>query len=104
MTPRRHTAIFGFGLALLASAPLFAQQATSDPPPGPGLELIQSSCVGCHDISMITSKRKTPEEWSATVALMADRGAEVTPEEMQTIADYLSKNFPKGAAESAPTK
>jgi len=91
-------------MAALASAPLFAQQAASDPPPGPGLELIQSSCVGCHDISMITSKRKTREEWSATIGLMADRGAEVTPEEMQIIEDYLSQNFSKSAAEAAITK
>jgi hypothetical protein len=53
---------------------------------------------------MIVTKRKTRDEWSATVALMADRGAEVTPEEMQTIEDYLSKNFPKGADEPASTK
>ena len=104
MASRLHTALFGFGLAALASAPLFAQQPASDPPPGPGLELIQAACVGCHDISMITSKRKTHEEWAATIGLMADRGAEVTPEEMQIIEDYLSQNFSKSAAEPAITK
>jgi mono/diheme cytochrome c family protein len=80
-------------ILIVAGAAVSAQQAPSDPPPGEGLDLIQRSCVSCHDIYMITTKRKTREEWSTIVGLMADRGADVTPEEMQIIADYLSKNF-----------
>jgi hypothetical protein len=34
--------------------------------------------------------------------LMADRGAEVTPEEMQIIEEYLAQNFSAGAARSMP--
>src|SRR3954462_1749426 len=101
MFPRTSRVVIGIGGALLATIPLMAQQPPSDPPPGPGLDLIKGSCVGCHDIFMITTKRKTAEEWAATVALMADRGAEITPEEGQVIADYLSQNYPKGAADAA---
>lgn len=91
-------AISALGLTLLASVPLFAQQALEEPPAGPGLELIERSCVSCHDIYMITTKRKTPEEWAEVMDLMAARGAEVTPDEMQIIQDYLSRNFsPSGA-------
>ena len=75
--------------------------APSEPPPGPGLDLIQRSCIGCHDIYMITSKRMTPDEWATTVGLMADRGAEVTPDEMQVIEEYLAQNFSTGAAGTA---
>jgi len=81
-----------FVSTLTISEPLPQNQA-SDPPSGAGLELIQRSCVGCHDIYMITSKRKTPEQWATTVGLMADRGAEITPDEMQIIEEYLSQNF-----------
>jgi hypothetical protein len=95
--------MFAVGVLTLATMPLWAQQAPGDPPPGPGLELIQRSCVGCHDIYMITAKRKTPDEWATTVGLMADRGAEVTPEEMQIIEEYLSQNFSTAAAGSATT-
>jgi hypothetical protein len=42
---------------------------------------------------MITTKRKNAQEWATVVGLMADRGAEVTPEEMQIIEEYLSQNF-----------
>lgn len=84
-------------LAMLASTlvsmSLWAEQAPDEPPSGPGLELIQRSCISCHDIYMITTKRKTPEQWAEVMDLMAARGAEVTPEEMQVIEEYLSQNF-----------
>ena len=79
--------------AIFASVPLWAEQAPSEPPAGPGLELIQRSCISCHDIYMITTKRKTPQQWAEVMDLMAARGAEVTPEEMQVIEEYLSQNF-----------
>jgi hypothetical protein len=85
------------GLSIFVVAALSAQPAPSDPPPGPGLDLIQRSCTSCHDIYMITTKRKTPREWATIVGVMADRGAEVTPEEMQIIEDYLSQNFSAAA-------
>ena len=91
-------AMLTVGLTILASVPLFAQQAAEQPPAGPGLELIQRSCVNCHDIYMITTKRKTRQEWAEVMDLMAARGAEVTPEEMHIIEEYLSQNFsPSGA-------
>ena len=96
-------AMISLGLSVLATAPLLAQ-APAEPPPGPGRELIERSCINCHDIYMITAKRKTPQEWAAIVGLMADRGAEVTPEEMQVIEQYLAQNFPKTAPDSAAAR
>jgi hypothetical protein len=89
------------GVLIFASVPLLAQP-NSEPPPGPGLELIQRACVNCHDISIITAKRKTRDEWAHILGLMADRGAEVTPDEMQIIEEYLAQNFSDGAARSMP--
>jgi len=90
--------------SLFASVPLWAQQATDEPPAGEGLELIQRSCISCHDIYMITTKRKTPQQWAEVMDLMAARGAEVTPEEMQIIEEYLSQNFSTAATGSAATQ
>jgi len=50
---------------------------------------------------MITTKRKTPEQWAEVMDLMAARGAEVTPEEMQIIEEYLSQHFSAAQHESA---
>lgn len=83
--------------ALLIGGPpdtLSAQEPPApDVPAGAGLELIQRSCVGCHDLYTIIQKRKTPAEWANTLGLMADRGAEVTPAEMKVIQDYLAHHF-----------
>lgn len=99
MFARRTLAILIAGASIVASVPLLAEQTSAEPPPGPGLDLIQRSCINCHDIYMITAKRRTAQEWATVVGLMADRGAEVTPEEMQIIEDYLSQNFsPPGDA------
>jgi hypothetical protein len=88
----------------LAGVPLWAQQAPGEPPPGPGLEIIERSCVGCHDIYMITTKHKSRDEWATTIELMAARGAEIMPEEMQIIEEYLAQNFSKAAAGSATSQ
>jgi hypothetical protein len=81
-------------LTATAIGGLSAQQSTSaEAPPGPGLELIQRSCISCHDLHIIIQKRRTPAEWADTLGLMADRGAEVTPDEMKVIEDYLAHNF-----------
>lgn len=98
-----NTAALAVFVSIFASMPLWAQQAPTEPPAGPGLELIERSCISCHDIYMITTKRKTPEEWAEVMDLMMARGAEVTPDEMQIIEEYLSKNFsPAATASAAP--
>lgn len=74
--------------------------AADAPPPGPGLDLIKQKCVACHPITMITSKRKTPGDWATTVDTMAGRGAEVSPEEMDVITQYLSKAYSASAPSS----
>lgn len=77
-----------------------AADAPPPPPPGPGLDLINQRCIFCHNTVQIFSQHKTPEAWSATVEQMANRGAEVSPEEMKTIVNYLAKNY--GAPAQAP--
>ena len=101
MHRRQTCALLTAAAAIVASVPLLAQQTFTEPPPGPGLDLIQRACINCHDVYMITSKRKTPAEWAAVVGLMADRGAEVTPEELQVIEDYLAQNFSTAVPEAA---
>jgi quinoprotein glucose dehydrogenase len=66
----------------------------ANPPPGPGLDLIKQRCVACHTLTTVFSQRKTPQDWTATVQTMADRGAEVSPDEISAIAGYLAKTLP----------
>ena len=81
-----------------------AADAPAGPPAGAGLDLINQRCVFCHNSAQIFSQHKTAAAWAATVDQMANRGAEVSPEEMKTIVDYLAKNYgaPEQAAAPAP--
>jgi len=85
-------------LAIFGARALAADATPAAPPAGPGLDLINQRCVFCHNTVQVFSQRKTPEAWSATVEQMANRGAELSPEEMKVIVDYLAKNY--GAAET----
>ena len=99
------------GTAIVLTLGLIGARALADapspPPPGPGLDLINQRCIFCHNTVQIFSQHKTPEAWSATVEQMANRGAEVSPEEMKTIVDYLAKNYgapAQGSAAAAPAQ
>jgi hypothetical protein len=69
-------------------------------PPGKGKAIVQRDCAGCHALKVITSKRATREQWSALVDQMVSRGADVPDEEIETVVEYLNKNF--GTAKKSP--
>jgi competence protein ComEA len=63
-------------------------------PPGNGKEIVQRACIGCHALKVVTSKKASPEQWTALVNQMISRGAEVDDDDVETVVNYLSKNFP----------
>ena len=68
-------------------------------PDGDGKEIATNSCQACHKLTNLTSAHKSVDEWRETVQLMMDRGADVPPDKVQTLIQYLAKNFgPKDAA------
>jgi cytochrome c5 len=75
----------------LAAVSLHAQ----DLPDGAGKDLVMNVCTVCHELTRITSKKRTKEEWSDTVDKMASRGAKATDEEFDKIVTYLAKYFGK---------
>src|ERR1700736_6523308 len=62
-------------------------------PAGKGQEIVQQNCAGCHVLKVVTSKRASREQWSALVDQMISRGADVPDEEIETVVDYLTRNF-----------
>jgi mono/diheme cytochrome c family protein len=79
---------------LLAFLPAASVQA-QDLPNGAGKELVMTVCTQCHELTRITSKKRTKEEWNDTVDKMATRGAKASDEEFETIVAYLAKYFGK---------
>lgn len=89
--------------AVVSEAQVVSPAATTaTPPPGPGLDLINQRCVFCHTAAQVFAAHKTAAEWGATVQRMADRGAELSPEEQQIIVAYLAKNFGSADSSGAP--
>jgi len=63
---------------------------------GSGKDLFEKKCSTCHSIQRAKSKRKTREQWEATVMRMKDRNrAPISAEEARIIIDYLVKSYGK---------
>ncbi len=70
-------------------------------PPGPGRDLVQGMCSGCHQVREIErSLGYTRSGWDELTATMIDLTA--APADHKTILDYLAENFPP--SEKRPAK
>lgn len=78
--------------AFLAFSLTVAQ--AQDLPPGKGKDLVENTCGSCHGLDVVVSQHATKDGWQSIVDYMVSRGATGTPEEIQTMVDYLAKNFP----------
>src|ERR1700676_1193942 len=93
-----------FAVPLVAAALLgFTGPAGSQAvlPDGPGKELVATSCAQCHAISRVTSAGYDLAGWRNDVAMMVNAGAKLTPSQIDTVVDYLVKNFPPKGAPAA---
>lgn len=80
--------------------------SSSDPnalPPGNGQAIVQQKCSTCHALKVVTGKRASKQQWSTIVDQMVTRGADVADDDIETVVEYLSKNFGP-ASEKADTE
>ncbi len=78
-------------------------QAVVELPDGDGKAIVMEDCQACHKLTNITKAHKSLDDWKDSVQTMIDRGANVTPDQMDTLVQYLAKNFgPKDASAPAP--
>jgi cytochrome c5 len=94
-----------------AAASSDAPTATASQPPKPaelpdgdGKAIAVESCQACHKLTTLTKARKSLDDWRDSVQSMMDRGANVPQDKIDTLVQYLAKNFgPKDAAAPAGT-
>jgi len=80
------------------AAPVSSPSRRAGLPEGEAKAIATEYCQDCHQLSNVTSARKTAEEWRETVQVMMDRGARLPSENMDSLVEYLVKNFgPKQA-------
>src|ERR1700676_1809548 len=70
-------------------------------PDGEGKEIVQTARRACHSLGNITNSGHSLEEWKTTVAMMLNVGANVPKDKVDTVTDYLVKNFPEKPAPPA---
>lgn len=65
---------------------------------GPGMQQVRANCVACHSLDYIelNSPFLDHKGWEAEVTKMIKAfGAQVKPEDVPAIVDYLSKHYGK---------
>ena len=73
-------------------------------PDGPGKELVESFCVGCHSLRYIAMQPPlSAQQWAKEVdKMIRDYGAVVGDEARSQILSYLKTNFSEVTATSRP--
>ncbi len=98
-------AAVGLSLAALALVPLVAEaQRRIDPavaklPDGDGKIAVIELCAGaCHPASRFVNMRQSRDQWHKTVMSMVARGAELFPEDVDTVTNYLGTYLSNSSA------
>jgi competence protein ComEA len=79
--------------ALLVPFLALSMAQAQDLPEGKGKDLLQKICADCHGLDVIVNMKASKDGWQSVVDSMVGRGASGTKEELDTIVDYLAKNF-----------
>ena len=83
-------------VVVIGAAPALAQQQQGPFPPGNGRDIVAVACMQCHGPGVIVNQRQGANAWRYYVQNMFLRGAQVLPEELDTVVNYLTVNFGPG--------
>jgi len=78
-------------------------------PDGKGKEMVAASCNSCHPFYARLGAGYTAEGWRTVMRMMTNHGVVVPADQVATITEYLTKNFPEkpkpaGAVIAGPVK
>ena len=66
-------------------------------PEGAARELIERACGQCHSLETVLRSRLSRQQWEAQIDAMIAKGAKLSDEEIDVIADYLGRYFGRPA-------
>jgi competence protein ComEA len=84
--------------AVGSSAPSLAAQVAL--PEAPGRDVTVKLCGNCHAPEIVASVRLAPEGWREVIARMVAAGARGTEQELETVFEYVSTQFPVEAQQA----
>jgi cytochrome c553 len=56
----------------------------------PGEDIVLTRCGSCHSLDKVHKAQKTRDNWQSTIKRMRKYGAQLTDDEVSTLADYLT--------------
>ena len=84
-------------IVLAASGEARAQGPGASPlPEGEGRDIVATACSQCHGLNAFTGLRENAQAWRWQVYDMILRGAQIGPDEMETVVKYLTTHFGPG--------
>ena len=86
---------FAAGTVLAASG--FLAVKAQELPDGNGKDVVEKICTACHDLEPVVTRGFSRADWETVIKSMIDMGAEITPAQSNTIAEYLAAKFPPKA-------
>src|SRR6266567_616194 len=66
---------------------------TNSLPDGDEKAVVLGACTQCHSLGPIVLQRKSASQWGKTVSDMVSRGAQLSPDEIAPISNYLARGF-----------
>jgi hypothetical protein len=82
----------GILLCILSAAFIAGGQDSGQAADQAAAKTFEKTCGNCHDPATATSERHTRRQWQGIVEDMASRGATATSDELQAIANWLSRH------------
>ena len=79
----------------LMAVPARAQNANALPQ-GDGRDIVAVACTQCHTLAPLLALRDGPIGWKRHVYNMVIRGAQLPPQDVDTVLSYLNSNFGPG--------
>ena len=68
---------------------------SQDLPEGKGKEIVLANCNSCHTFYSRVGSGYTAKGWDTVMRMMANHGITVPPDQVPSLMDYLTKNFPE---------
>ena len=69
-------------------------------PEAPGRDMTVKLCGNCHAAETVASVRLAPDGWREVIARMVAAGAKGTAQELETVFQYVSTQFPVEAQQA----
>jgi len=89
--------VFALAVALGASILPSTAQAPPNPlPPGDGADIVAVACSQCHSLTALTQLRMNGPAWRHQIYDMIERGAQVRPDQLDTMVNYLQTHLGVG--------